>query len=399
MSRRVGLWLIGARGGVASVVISGLAALQRGLTDNCGLVSCLLTFSGLELLDWPDVAIGGHEIRPGCLVDEVRQFQRSSRTLSDQLLEQIEPELRQADAAIRPGILFRAGDAITRLAAPDIAGDDRPPVEKIAQVVSDLREFRESGQLDHVVMINLASTEPEADVGAIPDTWAELEPTLHQTDCPLPTSSLYAIAAIQSGCSLVNFTPSLASDCAAIRELAKANTIAHAGRDGKTGETLIKSALAPAFAMRNLQVMSWVGHNIFGNMDAQVLDDPENKQAKVATKDGLLGEILGYDPQSHISIEYIRSMGDWKTAWDHIHFRGFLGTPMVMQFTWQGCDSMLAAPLVLDLFRLTERAARAGQSGVLDWLACFFKSPMDVSENNLTHQFSLLQQWAGDLQR
>ena len=112
------------------------------------------------------------------------------------------------------------------------------------------------------------------------------------------------------------------------------------------------------FAARNLEVMSWVGHNIFGNLDGQVLDDPANKAAKIKSKDQLVGSILGYDPQTLVSIEYIRSLGDWKTAWDHIHFRGFLGTPMTLQFTWQGCDSLLAAPLVLDLVRFVELSHR-----------------------------------------
>ena len=168
----------------------------------------------------------------------------------------------------------------------------------------------------------------------------------------------------------------------------------HAGQDGKTGETLLKSALGPVFAQRNLQVMSWVGHNIFGNMDGQILDDPTNKETKVASKDNMLSQMLGYQPQSHISIEYIRSLGDWKTAWDHIHFQGFLGTPMVLQFTWQGCDSILAAPLVLDLFRFTEHAQRKGESGDLKPLAFFFKSPIGCNEHDLTRQFDALKKWA-----
>jgi myo-inositol-1-phosphate synthase len=140
--------------------------------------------------------------------------------------------------------------------------------------------------------------------------------------------------------------------------------------------------------------MSWVGHNIFGNMDGRVLDDPRNKAAKVRSKDHLLAAILGYPPQTHVSIEYIQSLGDWKTAWDHVHFRGFLGTPMTLQFTWQGCDSILAAPLVLDLVRLVERAHRAGEYGVLEWLACFFKSPLGVAEQDFGRQVALLHAWA-----
>jgi myo-inositol-1-phosphate synthase len=166
------------------------------------------------------------------------------------------------------------------------------------------------------------------------------------------------------------------------------------GYDGKTGETLLKSTLAPMFARRNLQVMSWVGHNIFGNMDGRVLDDPENKRTKVTSKDRLLHQIFGYSPQTLVSIEFIESMGDWKTAWDHIHFKGFLGTPMTFQFIWQGCDSLLAAPLVLDLIRLTERARRAAETGVMSFLSCFFKSPLGCDEHDFARQFQMLEAWA-----
>ena len=192
----------------------------------------------------------------------------------------------------------------------------------------------------------------------------------------------------------MNFTPSTGATPACLQRVARDRGIAHAGCDGKTGETLLKSVLAPMFAARNLRVMSWVGHNIFGNMDGRVLDDPRNKAAKVRSKDHLLAAILGYPPQTHVSIEYIQSLGDWKTAWDHIHFQGFLGTAMTMQFTWQGCDSILAAPLVLDLVRLVERAARAGEAGALEWMACFFKSPIGVTEQAFAAQVTLLEDWA-----
>jgi myo-inositol-1-phosphate synthase len=107
----------------------------------------------------------------------------------------------------------------------------------------------------------------------------------------------------------------------------------------------------------------------------------------------MLGQIFGYSPQTLVSIEYIASLGDWKTAWDHIHFRGFLGTPMAMQFTWQGCDSLLAAPLVIDLVRLVECAWRAGETGTLTFLASFFKSPLGVEEHDFARQFAMLEAW------
>jgi myo-inositol-1-phosphate synthase len=234
----------------------------------------------------------------------------------------------------------------------------------------------------------------------LPARWDELNPLLNDaTNCPLSASSLYAIAALELGYPFINFTPSPGSTPSAICELAETTGACHMGQDGKTGETLLKSVLAPMFARRNLEVMSWVGHNIFGNLDGKVLDDPSNKQSKVATKDRVLREILGYAPQTLVSIEFIESLGDWKTAWDHIHFRGFLGTPMVMQFTWQGCDSLLAAPLVIDLVRFAELASRRGHHGLMPFLACFFKSPVGVAEQNFERQYQMLEAWAGTMGR
>jgi myo-inositol-1-phosphate synthase len=186
-------------------------------------------------------------------------------------------------------------------------------------------------------------------------------------------------------------TPSRGATLPAIEELARKRGVPHAGQDLKTGETLIKSVLAPLFAHRNLRVLSWVGHNILGNRDGLVLADPENKASKVKSKDSLLAELLGYKPQSIVSIEYVESLDDWKTAWDHIHFEGFLGTKMTLQFTWQGCDSILAAPLVLDLARLALLAQRRGESGAMPQLACFFKSPLGVGEHDFGKQFGLLE--------
>jgi len=148
------------------------------------------------------------------------------------------------------------------------------------------------------------------------------------------------------------------------------------------------------FALRNWRILSWVGHNIFGNRDGQVLDDPANKASKIRTKDQVISKIVGYKPQTHVSIEYIESLDDWKTAWNHIHFQGFLGVKMMMQFTWQGCDSVLAGPLVIDLARLALLAQRRGERGVRPHLACFFKNPMGVDEHDFFKQFALLEAYA-----
>ncbi len=394
MTRKAGLWLIGAQGGVSTTVAVGLVALQKKLTEPFGLVSNLPVFSDLELLEWPEIVIGGHEIRKTSLIDEARQLANVSRAIDSKMVDQCEPELARYDRAVRPGVLSNVGRSIENLASDGFVTPVKNAAEAVDQISNDYRAFVDSNELDSCVIINLASTEPPVDPDQFPADWASLEASLNRPDCELPASSLYAIAALKSGFPFINFTPSLGSCLPAIDQLATTVGTCHMGHDGKTGETFLKSVLAPAFAQRNLDIMSWVGHNIFGNMDGQILDDPANKATKVASKDRLLGEILGYDPQTHISIEYIKSLGDWKTAWDHIHFRGFMGTPMVLQFTWQGCDSILAAPLVLDLMRLTDLARRRNETGLLTAFASFFKSPLGTKENDFAKQFQMLVEWA-----
>ncbi|MCO6455138.1 MAG: inositol-3-phosphate synthase [Pirellulaceae bacterium] len=393
--RRIGIWLIGARGGVATTVTVGLQALRRGLAGCQGLVTALPQFAHLDLAEWNDFVLGGHDIRDTTLADEAQKLHDVSRALDAGLISACKSDLRRIDAQIRPGVLLNVGSTITGLASDALRQVVETPREAIDRVQRDLRQFVESQRLDQLVVVNLASTEPRRETLDLPERWKDLSKLLDKPrKCPLAASSLYAIAALDLGYPYVNFTPSPGSAPAAIQELAVERGTCHMGHDGKTGETLLKSVLAPMFASRHLEVMSWVGHNIFGNMDGLVLDNPENKATKVTSKDRLLREILGYDPQTHVSIEYIRSLGDWKTAWDHIHFRGFLGTPMILQFTWQGCDSLLAAPLVLDLVRLTELAARRGETGLLTFLASFFKSPLGTPEQDFIRQFQMLQRWA-----
>jgi myo-inositol-1-phosphate synthase len=391
---RIGLWLIGAKGGVATTLMTGLAALRRGAIDPVGVVTALDPFTRLSLVDFQNIVVGGHDIRAGRLGDEAQRMWAESRAIAPELLADAAGFFAEVESRLRPGTLVAAGDRIRSLADPRTAAVVETPRAAIDRVRGDIEAFQKTEGLEHVVVVNVASTEPPP-AQPIPDDFAAVEPLLDSAEkCPLPASSLYFLAAAEAGASYVNFTPSTGSTPACLQQVALDRRIAHAGCDGKTGETLLKSVLAPMFAARNLDVMSWVGHNIFGNMDGKVLDDPRNKAAKVRSKDHLLAAILGYPPQTHVSIEYIKSMGDWKTAWDHVHFRGFLGTPMTLQFTWQGCDSILAAPLVLDLVRLIERASRAGEYGAIEWLSCFFKSPLNVAEQDFSKQVTMLDAWA-----
>ncbi|MBS0266982.1 MAG: inositol-3-phosphate synthase [Planctomycetes bacterium] len=396
-----GLWFIGAFGGIATTVSVGLASLQQKLADEAGLVSALPRFQKIGLADWSSFTIGGHEIRETTYADEARQLREKSRVFDVERLQQVQPALQEYTRNVRPGTLINVGRTIESLADGSVLKSrGERPATALERISADLRAFRTQHKLDHVIVVNVSSTEPPVQEQARQLTWSELRQRLERdAESPVPASSIYAIAAMQSGCDYINFTPSVGSDLPALEELALEAGVLHVGRDGKTGETLLKSVLAPMFAARNLQVMSWVGHNIFGNMDGKVLDDPVNKANKVRSKDHLLTEILGYKPSTLVSIEYIEDMADWKTAWDHIHFRGFLDTQMTMQFTWQGCDSLLAAPLVLDLVRFTEREHRRGTAGILTQLSSFFKSPMgrDVPPE-FSRQYALLESWADELQ-
>jgi len=364
------------------------------LIGQAGLVSELPQFADLDLANWNQFVVGGHDVRQGRLYDEALRMHTQSRAIDPELLAACKSELEAIEGNLRSGTLLNVGSTIASLASDDVSQQRETPRAAVERIQGDLRAFIEREQLAHLIVMNVASTEPEIDLRGIPDTWEQLSGLLGRDDCSLAASSLYAIAALDLGCSYINFTPSLGSTPAAIGELAVLRGTRHMGYDGKTGETLLKSTLAPMFAHRNLEVMSWVGHNIFGNMDGKVLNDPTNKKSKVTSKDQLLKHILGYSPQTLVSIEYIASMGDWKTAWDHVHFKGFLGTPMTFQFTWQGCDSLLAAPLVLDLVRFTERAWRNGDVGLLTFLSSFFKTPLGVTEHDFGRQFQSLEAWA-----
>jgi len=244
-----------------------------------------------------------------------------------------------------------------------------------------------------VVVVNVSSTEAPIEPHDAHDDPALLLSALDRGLGVLPPSALYALAAVQSGCAFVDFTPSVGARLPAIEALAEAHEVPLAGSDGKTGETFMKSVLAPALGQRNFKVRSWAGMNILGGGDGAALADPTRVQSKLNSKGKLLDEILGYPVEAPIHIEDVRDMGEWKTAWDHIVFEGFLGVRMKLQFTWEGCDSTLAAPLLLDLIRLAALALERGEAGPMVNLAFFFKDPVGTSEHQLHKQFEMLERW------
>ncbi len=394
-TRRVGLWLLGAFGGVGSTVALGLAALARGLTPSTGLVTAQPPLDRLDLDGPAAFVLGGHDVRKSDFRESVLGLNERSNVFTARQIEACSPDLAAWSKNVRPGTVLRTNDTIRALANLPEVQLVRTPREAIDRVQADLADFRARHRLDQVVVLNVASTEPPCTLTEEHGTLEAIEAALDRAGpSPLPASGLYAYAALDAGVPYVNFTPSLGASCPALNELARTRKVPHAGQDAKTGETLLKTVLAPMFAARNLRVLSWFGTNILGGGDGRVLNDPDNKASKVLSKDAALPAILGYKPQSHVAIDYVESLDDWKTAWDHVHFEGFLGTKMALQFTWQGCDSILAAPLAIDLARLALLAQRRGETGALCQLACFFKSPLGTTEHDFFRQWAALLAYA-----
>lgn len=387
----VGLWLIGVCGGIGSTVALGLEALRRGLTGPTGLVSELPEFAGVPLPPTSRIVLGGHEIRQERLVDAVWSWRREAGLFDPDLIRACEAGLRTVQRNIRPGTLLGASSTIRALADSGDHPADRSAAAAVERLTADLVEFRRRHRLDTVVVINVSSSEPAAKPARAQERWSLLTKALSRRGgSPLPASSLYALAAIEADCPYINFTPSTGIALPALCERAAERGVPYMGRDGKTGETLVKSALAPMFAARHLKVLSWFGQNLLGNRDGAVLDDPLTRKSKIDTKDAVLGGVLGYRPMSRVNIDYVPSLSDWKVAWDFVHFEGFLDTKMSMQFLWQGSDSILAAPLVIDLARFAAFEERWRRGGPMRHLACFFKSPMNVAAADLAAQWAML---------
>ncbi|MFN0206769.1 MAG: inositol-3-phosphate synthase [Planctomycetota bacterium] len=393
--RRVGVFIIGARGAVASCVALGASALRSGRIDTTGLVTERELFRGLNLIDPGKLIFGGAEVRSGNLYESAVRI-AAEGIVTKQAVDAERDALLEIDRRIYPGILDSpdAKEPDAAICKESLAARGLSPLETVQKIKTTIADFRASAKADIVIIVNIASSEVARE--NLPEwaSCAEFERDLaKKTD--IPASCLYAYAAIDSGCPYINFTPSPGSTPRAFDELAKKRGVPHAGSDGKTGETLMKTVLAPLFRDRNLNVLAWEGYNMLGNGDGKTLQDPSHKAGKIANKDRALRQLLGNGPDLHtrVSIEYVPSLGDWKTAWDFIHFSGFFGTRMTLQFTWSGSDSALAAPLVLDLVRLAELALRRGESGVMAHTAAFFKSPLGTTEHDFHKQNEMLARY------
>ncbi|MFE9647514.1 inositol-3-phosphate synthase [Streptomyces sp. NPDC006365] len=361
---RVGVWLIGARGSVATTVVAGCAAMTAGLHPPTGMVTETDLFSGSGLPTLSSLVFGGHDTED-CPLPKRAEVLAAGGVMPHGLPTAVGAELAAADREIRPG--------------GPLPGDTRDTKELVAAFATDMRDFVRRHGLARAVVVNVASTEPAP---------ARTE---------LPPSSLYAAAALRAGCPYVNFTPSTGLHHPALASAAVSSGLPYAGRDGKTGQTLLRSVLGPMFAQRALAVRAWSGTNLLGGGDGAALSDPAAAAAKNAGKERVLADTLAAVPEGEVHIDDVPALGDWKTAWDHIAFDGFLGTRMILQTTWQGCDSALAAPLVLDLARLVARAHERGLSGPLRELGFYFKDPVGDGPSALGEQYAELARLAGRL--
>ncbi|MEQ8148234.1 inositol-3-phosphate synthase [Streptomyces sp. OP7] len=366
---RHGVWFVGARGSVATTAVAGCAAVAAGLHPATGMVTETADFAASGLPSLSSLVFGGHDT-VDCPLPKRAEHLADGGVLPHGLPAAVHAELVAADREIRPG-------------GPVPDGTDTVPARTdddwIEVFAADIRDFVRRNDLAGAVVVNVASTEPAP------------------TDGALPPSSLYAAAALRAGCAYANFTPSTGLHHPALADLAASSGVPYAGRDGKTGQTLLRSVLGPMFQQRALAVRAWSGTNLLGGGDGAALADPAAAAAKNAGKERVLADTLGAAPQGEVHIDDVPALGDWKTAWDHIAFDGFLGSRMILQTIWQGCDSALAAPLVLDLARLLVRARAKGLTGPLGELGFYFKDPVGDGPSSLGEQYTELRRFAARL--
>ncbi|HEY0449311.1 inositol-3-phosphate synthase [Actinophytocola sp.] len=378
-----GLWLVGARGSVATTAVTGLLALRAGLIEPTGCVTERSPFTDLGLVSWENLVVGGHDVVCTPLDKRAEQL-ADSGLVPHRVLTATAAGLRATDAEIRDG--YHPGTHSGSLAAA------------AARLAADIADFRDRHRLARVVVVNVSSTEPP--VPHIPEH-DSLDLLRSAVDDPtrtvLPPSSLSAYAALLAGCPFVDFTPSPGIRLPALHELALERGLPYAGSDGKTGETLLRTVLAPMFTARALRVRSWAGTNLLGGGDGANLADPTQARGKLESKARGLAALLGDEVTAPLHIDNVPDLGEQKTAWDHVSFEGFLGARMSLQLTWTGLDSALAAPLVLDLARLTAAAHAAGAKGPLGALAFFFKDPVGSDEHRFAEQTAMLTEWATGL--
>ena len=376
-------------GAVATTMYAGVEAIRRGLAKPVGSfvemgsmrlgarnesrtvnVRDFLSFSELN-----DIVFGGWDI----FNDNAYESAKNAKVLEKELLETLKPALEK----IKPMSAVFDPEYIKRISGPNIK--KAPTKMELAELLrQDIRNFVRDNNLSRVVMVWCASTESYITLGDVHSTLAKFEDGLRKNDPGIAPSMIYTYAALMENVPYANGSPNQSVELPALQELAIKNGVPIAGSDFKTGQTLIKTVLAPGLKARLLGLNGWYSTNILGNRDGEVLDDPGSFKSKEITKLSVLDQILQpeqhkdlYGDYSHVvKINYYPPRGDNKEGWDNIDIFGWLGYPMQIKVNFLCRDSILAAPIVLDLAHFMDIAQRAGMSGIQEWVGFYFKSPM-----------------------
>ena len=376
-------------GAVASTFMAGVEAVRKGLAKPIGSLTQMGTIrlgkrtdnrtpmvkDFVPLANLNDIVFGGWDI----FEDNMYEAGCKAGVLEKSLLDQIKPFME----SIKPWPAAFSKDYVKKLDGPNVKKAANK-MELAEQIQDDIRNFQKANNLARTVMVWCGSTEIFLKTEAVHQTIASFEKGLIDNDPAIAPSMIYAYAAIKMGIPYANGAPNLSGDIPALMALAKERCVPICGKDFKTGQTLMKTILAPGLKSRLLGLNGWFSTNILGNRDGEVLEDPESFKTKEESKLSVLEHILQpqlypdlYSNYTHkVRINYYPPRGDNKEGWDNIDIFGWLGYPMQIKVDFLCRDSILAAPIVLDLVIFQDLAGRCGMSGIQEWLSFFFKSPM-----------------------
>ena len=348
----------------------GTIRLGKRTDGRSPLIRDFVPLAGLD-----DLVFGGWDI----FADNCYEAACKAEVLRRPLLDQVRPELE----AVSPWPAVFDQHYVKKLEGTHIkSGTSKKDLAE--QLIADIRQFREEQQVDRLVLIWCGSTEIYMEEAPVHQSLDAFEAGLAASDPAIPSSMIYAYAAIREGIPYANAAPNLSADIPALEELAVETGAPLAGKDLKTGQTLMKTMIAPGLKARLLGVSGWYSTNILGNRDGEVLDDPESFKTKEESKKSVLDHILQpelyptlYEGLHHVvRINYYPPRGDNKEGWDNIDLVGWLDYPMQLKINFLCRDSILAAPIVLDVALFLDLARRAGMRGIQEWLSFYFKSPI-----------------------
>ena len=385
--------LVPGMGAVTTTFIAGLEAIKRGLGKPIGSLTQLGTIrlgkrtegrspaiqDFVPLARMEDLVVGAWDIFP----DNAYESAVKAGVLVIPLLEQLKVPL----SAMKPMPAVFDQEYVKRLNGPNM----KPKGSKMdhaEMVMDDIRRFKQTTGVSRMIMIWCASTEVFRQPAAVHATLKDFECGLQKSDPEISPSQIYAYAALKSGVPYANGAPHMTTDMPALLELARSQNLPVAGKDFKSGQTFMKTLVAPGLKSRLLGLSGWFSTNILGNRDGEVLDDPGSFRSKEVSKSSALEYILQgnlypdlyRDFYHKVRIEYYPPRGDAKEGWDNIDIFGWLGYPMQIKINFLCRDSILAAPLVLDIVLFMDLAQRAGMRGIQEWLSFYFKAPMHAPE-------------------